>query len=289
MSESQPIVIVGADGMLGRALLERLEQSGRPALAPPLSEFDLTRSEGVEAWLIDAGPAAVINAAAYTDVGGCELPENQGEVYAVNRDGPGSLARACQAQSVPLIHVSTDYVFDGKSESAYREDDPVAPLQVYGQSKWEGELAVIEACPGALIVRTSTLYGPGLRPRPHYVDAILAQARKLDRLQVVRLPVSSPTFAPDLAAGILHLLEAGTRGRVHVVNEGGCSRLELARATVRFAGLAQRVEVEERPEAPGGLKRPDYSVLDTGRYRECTGKSMRGWEAALEDYVESRR
>ena len=289
MSDSQPIVIVGADGMLGRALLIRLRESGRSGLAPSLSELDLTRPAALEPFLAHARPAAVINAAAYTDVGGCELPENEAEVFAVNRDGPGKLARACRGLGVPLIHLSTDYVFDGKARSAYREDDPVAPLQVYGQSKLEGELAVFEALPEALVVRTSTLYGPGPRPRPHYVDAILAQARKRTRLAVVRLPVSSPTYAPDLATAILRLLDAGAHGRVHAVNEGGCSRLELARATVRFAGLTEQAEVEERPEPPGGLRRPDYSMLDTRRYREWTGVPIRGWEAALEEYVESCR
>jgi len=204
----------------------------------------------------------------------------------LNRDAPRELARACRRLGLPFIHVSTDYVFDGESTRPYREDDAAAPLQVYGESKLEGEHAVVRAHRQALVVRTSTLYGPGPRERPHYVDAILRQAREKRRIEVVRLPVSSPTHAPDLAWGIVELLVREASGLVHVVNEGGCSRLELATETVRMAGLSDAVEVRERPEPAGGLLRPAYSVLDTSRFHELTGRSMHPWQEALQTYIQ---
>ncbi len=185
---------------------------------------------------------------------------------------------------MPLIHVSTDFVFDGKLGRPYIETDPTGPVQVYGESKLLGEQAVVAAYPEALVARTSTLYGHG-RKQPHYVDAILAQARSKDVLEVVRLPVSSPTFATDLARGLVALWRVAASGLVHVVNDGACSRLELARESVRLAGLAGRVEVRERAEPPGGVRRPAYSVLDTSRFAELTGGKLRRWDAALDEYV----
>ncbi len=140
--------------------------------------------------------------------------------------------------------------------------------------------------PSALIVRTSTVYGERPEGPLHYVDTILAQARKHGTLEVVRLPVSSPSYTPDIAEALIQLLDAAATGLVHAVNEGAASRLELAAEAVRLAGFD--LTVGERAEAPDDLERPDYSVLDTSRYRELTGRSMRPWRVALRDYVEGR-
>jgi len=139
----------------------------------------------VEGLLATVAPSAVINASAFTDVAAAERPENRETVLRLNRDAPALLARTCAGRGIPLVHVSTDYVFDGRSRRPYREDDPTHPLQVYGASKLEGELGVLAAHPSALIVRTSTLFGPATRSRPNFVDAILAQALRSEVVSVV--------------------------------------------------------------------------------------------------------
>ncbi|MCP3978458.1 MAG: sugar nucleotide-binding protein [bacterium] len=280
----RPIVIVGGRGMLGRALCAELERRGRPWVAPGRDVLDLTDAAVGES-LARLAPAAVVNAAAFSDVGAAELEENRRTAYEVNGAGPGRLAVACAELAVPLVHVSTDFVFDGEARTPYAEDAEVGPLQVYGASKLAGERAVLESYPAACVARTSTLYGPGPRARPHYVDAILRQARSNAEVLVVRLPESSPTHTPDLGLALLALLEARAVGIVHTTNRGGCTRLELARAAVRLAGLAGSTRVEERPRPEGELDRPEYSVLSTERLTEITGHVPREWDAALADYV----
>jgi dTDP-4-dehydrorhamnose reductase len=181
--------------------------------------------------------------------------------------------------------VSTDYVFDGQKSEPYLEGDPIAPLQRYGRTKADGERAVVDSHPGALVVRTSTVFGPDRRGGSNYVAAVLANARASAVLELVRPPVSSPTYAPDLAWALIELLEAGATGIVHVANRGGCSRYDLAAEAVRRAGLADQVELRERPAPTGVAARPAYSVLDTSRFTELTGQKTRPWQDAVRDYV----
>jgi dTDP-4-dehydrorhamnose reductase len=280
-------LVLGCTGQLGTALLRELGARGVAVVAPPEAELDLLHAD-IEAVVGAASPTVVINASAYNDVDGAEQASNRTAAFGLNRDVPAGLARTCAARGIPLVHVSTDYVFDGRSHEPYGENDPTAPLQAYGRSKLEGERAVAAAHPGALVVRTSTLFGTDRRGGSNYVAAVLARARAVSALDVVRLPVSSPTYASDLGRGILRLLDAGASGLVHVVNAGGCSRLELATEAVRLAGLAGRVEIRERPAATTGAARPAYSVLDTARYTALTGDAMRPWQEAVRDYVEAR-
>lgn len=279
------ILLIGATGMLGSALAGRLREIARDFRAVSRRELDLERPESIRAFLAKADPETVINTAAFTDVNRAELAEHRREVFRVNRDGPGDLARACAAGAVRLVHVSTDYVFDGLKGAPYVEDDPTAPVQVYGTSKLEGERAVLAAWPEALVVRTSTLYGPGRSARPAYVDAIRAQALTRTVLEVVEPPIASPTLSHDLARGILSLVDAGASGVVHVVNRGSCSRLELARAVVALSGLSGRVEVVPRPASPSGPARPPFSALGTDRFAAVTGGHLRGWRDALAEYL----
>lgn len=288
MSGSGPILVLGGSGLLGEALQVELVRRGREVHAPGRDELDLADDRSIETWFENSSASAVINAAAYTDVTRAEISAEREEVFRLNRDAPATLAGICRRRGIDLIFVSTDFVFDGILGRPYDERHPPAPLQVYGRSKLEGERAVLETHPDALIVRTSTLYGPGRRGRPHYVDAILDQAARRDRIDVVRTPVSSPTYTPDLGRALVELLEVGASGLVHVVNDGACSRLELARETVRLAGAAGRVVVAERPESHEGPQRPAYSVLDGSRYLELCGSALRSWDQALADYVSSR-
>jgi dTDP-4-dehydrorhamnose reductase len=279
---NERIVIVGAAGQVGLALQRRLEAADRGYVATGPAEVDITAAD-LAARLAAQDPTAVINAAAWTDVRAAEDVANRRLVWEVNCHGPRRLAEACAAAGVPLVHISTDYVFDGASRKPYKEDDTPNPVQAYGASKLDGERAVQQAFPQALIARTSTVYGDRPEGPRHYVDAILAQAREHGALSVVRLPVSSPSYTKDIADGLLNLLDAGAQGIVNVVNTGAASRMELATEAVRLAGFD--FEIAERPEPPDDLDRPDYSVLDTSLYLELTGKPMRPWAEALSDYV----
>lgn len=284
--EGRPLMLLGGSGMLGRALRSRLTEIEVAFTAPRREELDLSQLDEVRATIEAIEPAAIFNASAYTDVGRAE--DEAAQAFLINRDLVETLAAIAAERSIPIVHVSTDYVFDGKSARPYREEDPVGPLQVYGTSKYEGEQRLRERCPNALIARTSTLYGPGLRGRRHYVDAILAQAAEKSRIEVVRLPESSPTYAPDLADQLVLLFDRYAHGIVHTVNDGACTRLELATETVRLAAKADEVSVVERPEPEGGLARPNYSVLDVARYARIAGRRPRSWRAALADYVEKQ-
>jgi dTDP-4-dehydrorhamnose reductase len=287
---SARILVLGGTGRLGRATTAELARRGRPFDAPPRSAFDLNDRASIAVRLDALRPAAVVNLAAFTDVAAAELPENKDAAIALNAELPGDLAAACARHAIPFVHVSTDYVFDGAKASPYVEDDPVHPLQVYGVTKLDGERAVLASNPRALILRVSTLYGPGRPQRPAYVDAILAQARShaaagSGTIDVVATPISSPTYAPDVAPILIDLLDRGISGIVHTVNDGAASRLELATAVAALAGFGDRVAVRSKPEPHNALRRPAYSVLDTSKLHGLLGRRLPPWKDALMRYL----
>lgn len=284
-------LLLGGTGILGHATAAALARRKRPFDAPPRTELDLADAP---ARIAATRPAIVFNLAGFTDVGAAERPEHHDEAQRLNAALPEALAHACARAEIPLVHVSTDYVFDGAKRDPYLETDPVAPLQVYGRTKLDGERAVLAAHPNALVIRVSTLYGPGRPQKPAYVDAILGQALPYEVtgggvLEVVEAPVSSPTYAPDVAEALLDLADRNVTGLVHVVNDGAASRLELARATLAASYLADRVIVKTKPEPAGSLRRPAYSVLDTARLRSLLGRALPPWRDALSRYIELLR
>ena len=287
MKSDGNLLVLGAHGMLGRALVELLEKQGRSFHAPGRADLDLTDPQALASALESLAPSAILNAAAFTDVAAAEDPAQKALVMALNRDLPARLGVYAARRGIPVVQVSTDFVYDGRLDRPYLETDATAPLQMYGRSKLEGERELLAALPEALIARTSTLYGPGERPRPHYVDAILAQARTKESFSVVETPISSPTCTTDLAVMLLALLDAKAQGVVHTVNDGGCSRYELAKASVEEAGLSDRSKVLSRPEPEGGLPRPARAILDVTHYRQIVGIRPRPWREALREYVRS--
>ena len=288
------ILVLGGTGLLGRAVAAELRRRLRPFEAPGRAVFDLEDLGAVSSRLESFRPSAVLNLAGFTDVAAAERPEHHAAAIALNAELPKALARACARRTIPFVHVSTDYVFDGETTTPYLEDDPVHPIQVYGVSKLEGEQGALSINPRALIARVSTLYGPDRAHRPAYVDAILAQAREKaaaggGALLVVERPVSSPTYAPDVAPALIDLLDNGAHGIVHVVNDGAASRLRLASAAVSLAGLSKSVTVGARPEPHNTLARPSYSVLDTAKLHGMIGRKLPPWDNALARYVETFR
>lgn len=274
------ILLIGGKGMLGSDLVDACRHRGWEPVVLDLPELDITRADGL-ADVLPAGDFA-INCAAFTRVDDAEKERDL--CWRINADGAGNVARACAARGLPLIHLSTDYVFNGGKGSAYVESDPVEPLNYYGASKLEGERQVMAAGGQAVVVRTQSLFG--LRGRS-FIRAILNQLQQgKTSLRVVADQVSSPTYTPHLAEGLLRL--AAVRppaGLVHVAARGHCSWWEFAAAIV--ARVKPGIEIQKLSTAELNFPalRPAYSVLDTARYTRLTGQLMPRWEEGLEAYL----
>jgi dTDP-4-dehydrorhamnose reductase len=277
-------VITGADGMLGTEVVSALGDS-YDVVGIDLADVDITDGEAVRAFVAGEAPALVINCAAYTDVDGAESARDL--AFAVNAEGAGHLARACEAAGSYLIHLSTDYVFDGTKSGAYTEADEPAPINVYGASKLEGEREVERSGGRSLIVRTAWLYGHAGR---NFVDFVLKRAAEGGPLRIVDDQRGAPTSARDLALILKELAARRAEGIIHATNDGSCSWFEFAREIVAAAG-DPRVPVEaiastdlDRP-AP----RPRNSVLSLERLASVLGWRPRTWSEAVREYVAERQ
>lgn len=252
--------------------------------AVDLEDWDVTHRPTVEERVAAAAPEVIINAAAFTDVDGSEKEEPL--AFRVNADGPENLARACKGLGIPLVHVSTDYVFDGTKPAPYREDDPANPLGAYGRSKWEGEQRIRALLEDACIVRTAWLYG---RAGRNFVEAILRQAETKSTLRVVNDQQGSPTYTRDLALALRAAAVKGLRGTYHVTNRGACTWFDFAREILDQSGRGDvAVEPISSKELGRPAPRPDNSVLDCGRFEKDAAMRLRAWNEALRDYLEER-
>ena len=282
-------MITGSRGQLGRCLVRLLEASPehRLAAAHDLPDFDVTERASVGAALDAARPDVVANAAAFTFVDDCETQPEL--AWRVNAEAPGLLAEECAARGIRLVHVSTDYVFDGQGSRPYTEEDLPAPRSEYGRSKLEGEQQVRAALPAALIVRTSWLFGPGR----NFIATMLgfAQKRRAEAdaspLRVVDDQFGCPTYAEDLAGWILQLVERNARGLYHLTNRGVATWWEVARETLDLGGFGDiQIERVASSEFLRPAPRPAYSVLD-GSKAEAAGVCRREWREALAAYMAS--
>lgn len=278
--------MTGAGGQLGRALVSGL--GDRVVCALGRGELDVTDADAVAAAVRSARPDAIFNAAAYNKVDAAETEPH--EAMAVNGTGPLHLARAAEEAGALLVHVSTDYVFDGARSEPYAEEDAPRPINVYGVSKRAGELmvdAVAASGASTLLVRTSGVFGPGgsRAKGGSFVDRILERARAGAPLRVVDDQRFAPTYAPDLAEALIALVDRRARGLVHVANEGACTWHELALAVLELAGLKAAVEPIPAAELGAPARRPPCSVLSTARYRDLIGRPLRPWRAALAEML----
>ncbi|EIE97623.1 dTDP-4-dehydrorhamnose reductase [Saccharomonospora glauca] len=287
------ILVPGGGGQLGRdlvaagrALGERVE-----VIAPGSDELDVTEPGAVVEAVADLAVGAaqtgrravVVNAAAYTAVDAAE--ENEETAFAVNADGPRMLAAVCSSRGVPLVHVSTDYVFPGDAERPYEPDDPLGPRSAYGRTKAAGEDAVLGSGALAWVVRTSWLYGTSGR---NFVKTMIDLESTRDTLSVVDDQVGSPTYSADLARGLLELAERIASGRapkstvLHYANTGETTWCGLARAVFAELGAdPQRVRPCTTEEFPRPAPRPAYSVLSTASWTAAGLSAPRPWRDAL--------
>jgi len=321
------LLVVGAKGMLGS---EVVRQVGARVLAGPtagiarpdttgrgtaarldpieltgldLPDLDITDVSSVRRAFDEVQPDVVLNCAAYTDVDACET--HRDEAFAVNATGPGHVAEAAKEVGALLVHISTDFVFDGAKGEPYVEDDPPGPLSAYAESKLAGEEAVRAATDRHLIVRTSWLFGAGGR---NFVTAILEKAEKVSGtfcakhpsglsgkryltpfpgLRVVSDQTGCPTYAKDLALGLLAAVERGLRGTYHLCNAGATTWFELASAAVEMAGLSVEVRPIATHEWPRPARVPARSVLSCEKAWRDARIGLRPWREALSEFIRS--
>ena len=272
--------MLGAGGMLGKELVPILSAKGQ-VCARDIGDFDITDRKGVQREVEALQPQVLVNAAAYTDVDGCESKKET--AFAVNAEGARNVALACAAIGGRMIHLSTDYVFDGSSRTPYREEDLPNPLNVYGASKLQGERFIQEILESHLIVRTEWLYG---RHGKNFVDTILRLAGQQKELRVVDDQRGSPTFSRDLSFALDRLIGIEARGILHVTNAGSCTLFEFARQILREKGYnhVQVIPITSEDLARAA-RRPASSVMDCQRYEQLTGSRMRPWKEALKEYL----
>lgn len=281
------LLIVGNKGQLGRELELRGIDAGFSVTGIDLPEMDLTRPDQVKAILKHSGAPLVVNAAAYTAV---DKAESESELaFAVNRDGPEHLANQCQRLGLALIHISTDYVFDGTASRPYRETDPMTPLGVYGQSKAQGETAVSRLLSRHLIFRTSWLYGTY---GANFVKTMLRLGKQHQSLSVVSDQQGCPTCAADLAETILSVASRFFQGSpvawgtYHYCGQGITTWHRFAETIFELARpltdlLVTHVEAIPTSAYPTAAKRPVYSALDCRKIRQNFDIAARPWRESL--------
>jgi dTDP-4-dehydrorhamnose reductase len=279
------VLVTGSAGMLGFALRESCPRDVT-LLGADLPETDIRDPDAVARALREARADAVLNAAAFTNVDDCEARE--AEAAAVNGTGAGHVAAACAAAGVPLLHISTDYVFDGKipAPGEYSEEDRTGPLSAYGRTKLLGERLVREHCPRHWIVRTQWLYGSHGK---NFVDTMLALAGKRPELAVVDDQVGSPTSTHDLAPVLwLLLATAPPFGTYHASSAGSCSWHDFAAEIFRRADVKVKLGRQSSAQLGRPAPRPARSVLSNARLRAALGAGLPPWQEGLQRYLARR-
>jgi dTDP-4-dehydrorhamnose reductase len=285
------LLVTGSRGQLGWELCRMGQNYGFEVIALDLAEFDITDPLRVDQVLSQDGISLVVNAAAYTAVDKAELERDQ--AFAVNAEGPGFLASACAKQNISLIHISTDYVFDGLKGSPYVETDPIRPSCAYGESKAAGEKWVRERLEKHVILRTSWLYSTHGN---NFVKTILRAASEREELRVVADQYGCPTYGADLAAAVLDVAEQIVRpesspwGTFHYCGlgittwHGFAEKIsELARKYRPFP--VKRIKAISTEEYPTPAKRPPYSALDCSKIERLFGIRTRPWQDSLEEML----
>jgi dTDP-4-dehydrorhamnose reductase len=274
------LLVTGAGGMLGQDLVHAARAAGHDPVAPSRAQLDVTVRAAIAAAVAHAAPDAIVNCAAWTDVDGAE--SERAAASAVNGAGAGHVAVAAADAGASLVHVSTDYVFDGRAHEAYRESAPTGPLSAYGATKLEGEQAVERAGGEHTIARSSWLFGAG---GPNFVETMLRLGAERDAVSVVTDQVGCPTFTGHLAEALVAIAAEGPRGLVHVAGAGSCSWHDFAVEIFAQAGVDCRVDPATTAEMARPAPRPAFSVLASER---ADAPRLPDWREGLAAYLAAR-
>lgn len=275
------ILITGANGQLGTELHEILEREfPGQTLYTDVQELDLTNAKAVDSYVANNEITHIVNCAAYTAVDRAE--EEKMLCAAVNTDAVKNLAMAADANGAKIIHISTDYVFDGTNHRPYRESDKVNPISQYGTTKRKGETLLLALAPQAIIIRTAWLYSAHGN---NFVKTMLRLADSQPEIKVVCDQIGTPTFARDLARAIVKVLQSHqwVPGIYHFTDEGAASWYDFAKAIFRIAGKDVKVTPIPTEDYPTPASRPSYSILDRTRIKATYGIEIPHWEEALAD------
>ena len=273
-------LVLGGTGIVGRALVREGRSRGWPVLGLSHGQGDISDRRRADELCAAFRPALIVNCAAFTQVDLCEAEPER--AFAVNGAAVGNLVRAAEAVGARLIHLSTDYVFDGRATAPYTEDHPTAPQSSYGRSKLEGERQAL-ASDRSLVVRTSWIFGRG---GANFVDTIAGRIRSGQKsFRVVDDQVGAPTWAPFLARAVSDLGEWGTTGLVHYQNRPALSWCAFAREIARRLDPGVEVTPITTAEAPRPAPRPTYSVLAVDRFEKLAGRTVESWHEGLTNHL----
>jgi dTDP-4-dehydrorhamnose reductase len=278
---SLKVLITGGNGQLASALTHQSHETDYLLMPFSSQELDITRATSIENAIAKLKPDVIINTAAYTAVDHAEVDEEL--AMRVNYTGAQLLAELCQLHQVKLVHLSTDYIFDGTNQKPYREDNAANPMSVYGKSKWYGEKAVREQCADHLIVRLSGVFSEFGN---NFLKTILRLAKERAELRIVSDQTTCPTYAGDIANAIFNLLKNNCRGTYHFCNQEPVSWYQFANAIIEEAEHAQILMLEKitpirTDEYPARAKRPAYSVLDCSKFHNATAMTPHHWKEGI--------
>lgn len=275
------MLIIGSEGMLGGDMLRFIPQK-YGAIGADINDVDITDEKSLIKFIESHNPEIVVNCAAYTDVDGCE--RNPELAFKVNALGARNIAEACKSIKIPLVHISTDFVFDGIKGAPYTEQDAPNPISKYAKSKLKGEGEISKVFDNFLILRTTWLYGFNDRSFVRFIKRMYKQGGPVTVYSAQR---ACPTYTFDFIAGMVALLEKNARGIYNLVNSSDCNRLEFVNEIFDIMHYDKsRIMLMSSAPQSWIAKRPVTTILSTAKYTELTGKKMRRWQDALRDYLE---
>lgn len=274
------VLVTGVKGQLGYDVVKELEKRGMEAVGVDIEEMDITDAASVDKVIKEAAPDAVIHCAAYTAVDAAE--DNEEICRKVNAEGPQNIANVCKELDIKMIQISTDYVFDGEGTRPWEPEDERHPLSVYGQTKYEGELAVQNTLEKYFIVRIAWVFGINGK---NFVKTMLNLGKTRDHLTVVNDQYGSPTYTYDLARLLVDMVQTDKYGVYHATNEGICTWYEFACEIFRLAGLDVKVDPVTSDQYPAKAKRPSNSRMSKEKLTENGFEKLPAWQDALERYI----
>lgn len=275
------ILIIGAGGMLGHDLVTAFAE--HDVIVADLPEWDITNEQNLKSKLQGCKLDLVINSAAFTDVEGAE--DKKDLAFAVNANGVLNLAKICNELDATLLHISTEYVFSGDKKEGYNEEDQTSSLNIYGQSKEQGEKYLVENCKKFYLIRSSWLFGRALqkgKPRgKNFIDKIIELGQNQEEVKVVNDQFGKPTFTKDLSQGIKSIvLNKELFGIYHLVNEGVTTWHDLAQEAFNLSGLSTKLLPVSSNDFPSKVKRPKFSILNNNKLPK-----LRPWQEAVKEYL----